>query len=139
MFIQCYLNRKHRALYIFNEVYGAGITNNKAIQSVKILHQPGAEIIADSEEPKSIYDFQNGGLPVVKARKGAGSISYGIKKLQELIKIYIDPERCPNAYREFVNYSYEQDRNGGLKSIYPDKDNHTIDAVRYALENVFST
>ena len=139
VFIQCYLNRKHRTLYIFNEVYGSGITNNKAIQSVKTIHKPGAEIIADSEEPKSIYDFQDSGLPVIKARKGPGSISYGIKKLQELIKIYIDPERCPNAYREFVNYSYEQDRNGGIKSIYPDKDNHTIDAVRYALENVFST
>lgn len=139
VFVQCYYNRKHRALYIFNEIYKVGLTNELAIKEVKSLHVSGSEIVADSEEPKSIYEFQDAGLPVIKARKGAGSISYGLKKLQGLLKIYIDAQRCPNTYREFINYSYEQDKNGELKSMYPDKDNHTIDAIRYALENEFST
>lgn len=138
VFVKSYYNRKHRALYIFDEIYEVGLPNNKAIKIVQTKHTSGSEIIADNEEPKSIYEFQDAGLPIIKSRKGAGSVSYGIKKLQGLFKIYIDPLRCPNTYREFINYSYEEDRNGNVKSQYPDKDNHTIDAVRYSLENEFS-
>lgn len=47
----------------------------------------------------------------------------------------IDPERCPNAAREFSEYELERDTDGEFKSVYPDKNNHTIDAVRYALED----
>lgn len=98
-------------------------------------HHKSAEIIADSEEPKSIDEFENAGLPIIGAEKGAGSVKYGINKLRSLFKIFIDTEKCPKAYYEFINYSYEVDRNGETKSQYPDKNNHTIDAVRYALEN----
>ena len=37
------------------------------------------------------------------------------------------------AAREFINYSLEMDRNGIVKSQFPDKDNHSIDCCRYAL------
>jgi len=37
--------------------------------------------------------------------------------------------------REFLNYELEKDANGNFKAEFPDKDNHTIDAVRYALED----
>ena len=138
VFVQCYFNRKHRNLYIYNEIYSVGMSNENAINAVKKLHVPGAEIIADSEEPKSIYEFQDAGFPIIKAKKGAGSVSYGIKKLQGLNKIYIDPARCPNTYREFIDYSYDEDKDGNKKSQYPDRNNHTIDATRYALENEFT-
>ena len=138
VFTKNYLNRKHRTLYIFDEIYEVGLSNPEAIKKVKAKHTAGTEIIADSEEPKSIYEFSDAGLPIKKTRKGAGSISYGIKKLQGLFKIYIDPQRCPNTYREFINYSLVEDRSGNIKSQYPDKDNHTIDATRYSLEDEFS-
>jgi phage terminase large subunit len=69
------------------------------------------------------------------ARKGPGSVEFGIKFLQDLEQIIIDPERCPLAAREFINYSLEMDRNGIVKSQFPDKDNHSCDCVRYALED----
>ena len=53
-------------------------------------------------------------------------------------EIIIDQQRCPNAAREFTGYELEQDKNGNFKGSYPDKDNHTIDAVRYALEDVMT-
>jgi len=46
--------------------------------------------------------------------------------------------RCPNTAREFEGYELEPDGNGGWKEGYPDKDNHSIDAVRYALESEIS-
>jgi len=137
VWVKGHFNRKQRTLYIFDEIFKVGLSNEDAIQRVWARHTRSAEIVADSEEPKSIYDFQNAGLPVVKARKGAGSVSYGMKKLQGLIHIYIDPARCPNTYREFTSYAYDEDKNGEYKSQYPDKDNHTIDATRYMLQDDF--
>ena len=34
-----------------------------------------------------------------------------------------------------LGYELEKDNNGEWKDGYPDKNNHAIDAVRYALEN----
>jgi hypothetical protein len=48
-----------------------------------------------------------------------------MKWLQSLSAIVIDPVRCPDTAREFQNYTY-------AKGTYPDRDNHHIDAVRYA-------
>ena len=62
-------------------------------------------------------------------------MEFGIKFLQDLDEIVIDPERTPNTYREFSQYELDRDGDGNLKGTYPDKDNHSIDATRYALEN----
>ncbi len=58
-----------------------------------------------------------------------------MKWLCDLEQIVIDPNRCINAAREFMNYELEVDGYGNFKSIYPDKNNHSIDSVRYALED----
>ena len=51
-------------------------------------------------------------------------------------KIIVDPKRTPNAYRELSEYEYERDKEGNIISGYPDKNNHIIDAMRYALERL---
>ena len=76
------------------------------------------------------------GLRIVGAKKGPGSVDYGMEFLSdELEEIIIDPKRCPNAAREFTGYELEMDKDGNFKGSYPDKDNHTIDAVRYGMED----
>lgn len=137
VFTKNYFDRKHKDLYIFDEIYQIGLSNACAIELVNKKHNKGSEIIADSEEPKSIDEFEDSGLPIRKASKPPGSVSFGIKQLRGFRHIYIDPERCPNTYKEFINYSYEQNKDGTTKSKYPDKDNHTIDATRYSLEDEF--
>lgn len=138
VWVKVHYHRKYKTLYIIDEIYQTGLSNDDAIEKVIRRHTKSTEIIADSEEPKSIDDFDNSGLPIRGARKGPGSVSYGIKRLQGLKKIVIDPQRCPNAAREFTEYSYEVDKNEEIKSKFPDKDNHTIDAVRYSLEDEFN-
>ena len=59
-----------------------------------------------------------------------------MKWLQSLDAIVIDPARCPDTLREFLEYEYERDRAGEVIDGYPDVGNHHIDAVRYALEGV---
>ena len=94
-------------------------------------------ITADSADPRSIADFHAYGARIVGAEKGKDSIRYGIKWLQGLHRIYIDPIRCPKTYKEFIGYEYPRDKNGDFLSVYPDKDNHSIDSVRYAMESIW--
>ena len=68
------------------------------------------------------------------AKKGAGSVEYGENWLDSLDAIVIDPKRTPNTAREFENIYYMTDKDGEPKAKLEDKDNHTIDATRYALE-----
>ena len=60
-----------------------------------------------------------------------------MKWLQSLAAIVIDPVRCPETAHEFQHYEYERDSAGNIISGYPDRDNHSIDAVRYAMESTW--
>ena len=53
-------------------------------------------------------------------------------------KIVIDPEKCPNAAREFSTYEYLRGKDGEVLAAYPDRNNHTIDTARYALEQALT-
>ena len=133
VWIKVHYERKYKRLYIFDEIYGTGISNREAIARVDALADPYTPIYADSAEPKSIREFKDAALYVKAADKGPGSVEFGIKFLQGLTHIYIDPHRCPNAWREFSLYELEKDRNGEWKREPPDKDNHAVDGTRYAL------
>ncbi|MCL2853521.1 MAG: PBSX family phage terminase large subunit [Defluviitaleaceae bacterium] len=126
-------DKTRRVLYIFDEIYRTGLSNRAAAEM--ILERGGSGVIADSAEPKSIAEFNELGVRARKAAKGPGSLGYGMKFLTlEVAEIVIDPRRCPHTAREFNNYEYERDENGVASDAYPDKNNHAIDAVRYALE-----
>ena len=49
----------------------------------------------------------------------------------------MDPRRTPEACKEFTEYEYERDKDGNVISGYPDKNNHFIDATRYATEPIW--
>jgi phage terminase large subunit len=49
----------------------------------------------------------------------------------------IDPVRCPKTAAEFNEYEYERGKDGEIITGYPDKNNHHIDAIRYATERVW--
>lgn len=132
----CHYDKTRKKLYIFFEIHAVNMSNSKAAGLIKKENKLNANITADSAEPKSIGDLKESGLRVRGARKGQGSVEHGMKFLaNELEEIIIDPNRCPNTAREFTSYELERDSHGNFKADYPDKNNHSIDAVRYALEN----
>lgn len=130
----CHYDKTRRRLYLFREIHKVKLSNRAAAELIKD-EAGSARITCDSAEPKSIDEVRGYGLRVVGARKGPDSVEYGIKWLQDLEEIVIDPARCPETAREFSGYELERDREGNFKAGYPDKDNHHIDAVRYACED----
>ena len=137
-FVRMHFDAKKLDLYIFDEFTTYKTRNEDTFHRLydeehKINRQE--LVTADSAEEKSVADFRAYGAFIRPAKKGPDSVRYGIKWLQGLRHIYIDKNRCPETYYEFVNYEYERDRDGNFISAYPDADNHSIDAVRYALEN----
>jgi PBSX family phage terminase large subunit len=132
-------DKTRRKLYIFFEVHEVQLSNRKAAEKIKAelqLHKGNPMIIGDSEEPKSIdYMKKEESIRIKGAKKGPDSVNYGIKFLQDLEEIIIDPIRCPNTAREFLGYELEKDGKGNFKAEFPDKDNHSIDCCRYAMED----
>lgn len=136
----CYYNPSTLTLYIFDEFKANKMSNREVADELIANHGITVDdlITCDSAEPKSISDFKSYGLAARGAHKGPGSVDYSMKWLQSLRAIVIDPVRCPNALKEFTNYEYEKDKEGNVISGYPDRDNHFIDSVRYAMERVWS-
>lgn len=130
-------NRK--ILYIFDE-FRANKMSNAATWNYLVMQKgvTGSDLItADSAEPKSVSDYREYGALCREAIKGPDSVRYGIKWLQSLKKIVIDPVTAPNTADEFARYEYERSKNDEVVSGYPDANNHSIDCVRYAMERVW--
>lgn len=135
-FLRMHYNKKLHKLWIFGEIYQVNLKNREVVAKVRALNPENKIITADSEEPRSIATLNEMGLKILGAKKGPGSVDFGMDFLaNEIDEIIIDPVRCPNAAREFTTYELERDKNGNFKGGFPDKDNHTIDACRYALED----
>lgn len=134
-FVRCAFDRKRRILYVVDEFAALGLLIERLAAAIR-PRAAGDVITCDSAEPRSIAGLRACGLRVTAARKGPDSVGHGLKWLQTLAAIVIDPARCPLAAGEFSRYEYDRDRSGHVLPRYPDHDNHTIDAVRYAMESV---
>lgn len=127
-----------RTLYIYDEATARRKSNLDTAEIIRNHGVTGADrITADSAEPKSIGDYRAYGLSCRGAAKGPGSVEYSHKWLQSLDCIWIDPKTCPDTAKEFSEYEYARDKDGEIIDGYPDVDNHHIDAVRYATEDIW--
>lgn len=136
-YVAMYYDAARLRLVIFDE-YRCNKQSNA--QTAEALKRRGVGkntmVICDSAENKSIGDYCEAGIFARPAAKGPGSVEYGMKWLQSLNEIVIDNRRCPETTREFLEYEYARDKEGNVITGYPDANNHSIDAVRYALEDV---
>lgn len=136
---RCYYDHARRVLYVYDELtaYKAGNADTaRMLREEKGLTEDDF-ILADSAEPKSIGDYKDYGFFIRGVKKGKDSVDYSFKWLQSLSAIIIDKQRCPDTYKEFIEYEYERDKDNNILSRYPDKNNHHIDAVRYATNQIW--
>lgn len=134
-FVRWAYEPKLRRITAIDEFYGAGNSTDRLADEVDKRKGEGF-VRCDSADPRMISELGKRGLRVVGVKKGPGSVEHGMRWLQSLGSIIIDPERTPNIAKEFSAYEYKQDKNGDFLPEYPDKENHTIDATRYALEEM---
>lgn len=94
-------------------------------------------VYADNARPESISHLKKKGLfRIAAVEKGKGSVEDGIEFIKSFNKVYIHP-RCKGTLSEFRDYSYKKDRlTDEVLPIIVDKDNHYVDALRYALEKI---
>lgn len=128
-----------KVLYIYDEYRANKQSNAETWNNLVMLKGvTSADLItADSAEPKSVSDYRDYGALCREAIKGPDSVRYGMKWLQSLKKIVIDPVRCPATTKEFSEYEYERTPDDEIISGYPDLNNHSIDCVRYAMERIW--
>ncbi|HGP3997140.1 TPA: PBSX family phage terminase large subunit [Enterococcus faecium] len=135
-FVRWHYDKKRNCIYAIDELYEVKCSNRHAAQWIKSNKYHYQDIIAEVE-PKSNAEMRNEHdiLKIRQATKGPDSVEYGEKWLDDLDAIYIDPIRTPNIAKEFENIDYQTDRDGNPKPRLEDKDNHTIDATRYAFND----
>jgi phage terminase large subunit len=151
--VRCYL--KGRELFVDREAWKVGCeidetpylfsgdvkpANWPRLEAFENKHRhPGIEgatkwnITADSARPETVSYMRRHGYRIVPAIKGPGSIEDGVEFLRSF-DIVVHP-RCANVINELTLYSYKtHPQTGEIMPILEDKDNHTVDALRYALE-----
>ena len=135
-FVRWHYDKKRNCIYAIDELYEVKCSNRRAAQWIKSNKYHYQDIIAEVE-PKSNAEMRNEHdiSKIRQVTKGPDSVEYGEKWLDDLDAIYIDPIRTPNIAKEFENIDYQTDRDGNPKPRLEDKDNHTIDATRYAFND----
>lgn len=121
-----------RKIYVWDEMYSAGLSNERIFQNIRQMGYGKEKITADSAEPKSIDQLKGYGLKVNGAEKGKDSVNNGIQFIQDY-EVIIHP-RCVNFLTEIGNYTWAKDKLGNKLNVPVDDFNHLMDAMRYALE-----
>ena len=129
--IKLHIDNTRKKIYIFDEWYQAGMSDEELLKVGKKFF--GKEIVTcDSAEPKTIDFLAVNGINTTPAVKGTDSINRGIRFLQGY-EIIVDI-RCQNMKNELEQYHWQEDKYGNAMARPVDKNNHLIDALRYAVE-----
>jgi len=140
-------DRKNKRIYIFDELYEKGLTNDLLANEVKNKIgyweiDPTTKVrtcdrtepvVCDSAEPKSIAELIQYSVNAIEAKKGKDSVNFGIDWLKQQT-IIID-KKCINAKNEFMSYKWKEDKDGVAMRVPVDANNHFIDGTRYAYED----
>ena len=130
-FIRLSYNHKTETIMLLDEDGGTCIRTRDMAERIIAKGYDDFEIRCGVDEPEHINDYKDAGLPARPAIVTPGSVRRTHEWLQ-CRKIVIDPARTPRAYKEFTTYEHDVDKNGDVIDGYPDRNNHWIDAVRYA-------
>ena len=123
--------------YIDAEVYELGVPTDALPKMLDGLTDARKwPMRADNARPETIDYVRRHGFPKIRAaKKGKGSVEDGVTFLQGM-DIVVHP-RCVNLVRELRSYAYKTDaRTGEILPAIEDKNNHLIDALRYAVEGL---
>ncbi|MBL5768402.1 PBSX family phage terminase large subunit [Heyndrickxia sporothermodurans] len=137
-FINAIASKEEKKIYVYDEHYEKGMTNDEIARMIKEKGYSKSKIIADSAEPKSIEEIKRAGIRRIKeAVKGPDSVRAGVQMLLDY-EIIVHP-RCQNFQIELSNYTWDSAKDGTLLNKPIDDFNHLIDALRYGMQSLGKT
>ena len=134
-FIAFAVNPIAKEIYIYDEHYETKMLNSDIAEMIKQKGFAKERIRADCAEPKSNEDLRRLGIArIMPSVKGKDSILNGIAQIQEY-KIFVHP-KCKNTFTEMSGYCWKKDEGENGLNVPEDKNNHLMDALRYAFYDV---
>jgi phage terminase large subunit len=126
--VECIISGNN--LYIKELLYETNLLNDEIAQRLDL--DEDCYLMCDSAQPKDVHELRaKYDLNAVGAKKPKGSVNSGINAIKSYkINLFKDSE---NLINEFNTYKWAMDRQQNLKDLPEDKNNHLIDATRYAL------
>lgn len=133
-FIAAAVQPDKKRLYIYDEHYEKRMLNGEIAAMIRAKGYGKERIRADAAEPKSNEELRRLGIARLRAAdKGPDSVRSGIARIQEYDMV-VHP-RCVHTIEELGAYCWEPPREG-VPNRPADRDNHLMDALRYAMEEV---
>jgi len=119
------IHRDSRTLYIYNGVYEKGLNTDTLIERLKNSTIRGEKLIGDNAEPRLIDDLNQAGLWVESAKKGQGSVNYGLQTLKGFRKIVIDSS-LDKVWNDFDGLSRVKEKDGNYSEKRFNIDPHCL-------------
>ena len=130
--IELRINKKQNTIHEKEHLYHTHLSNYEIATKLKEVLGKNEYVVADSAEPKSISEIRRLGVNILSANKGADSIKFGIGKVKTY-DVYVTRD-SKNLINEKRSYKYLQDKlTGEFVNETEDKNNHLMDAERYAI------
>ena len=130
-FIAIKVSKATKQIYVFDEIYRRRMLNSDIAKAITDKGYAKERIRADSAEPKSNDDLRRLGISRIQPSvKGKDSVINGITNISEYF-ITVHPS-CKNTIAELSTYCWDK----GDKNQPEDKNNHLMDALRYAFYDV---
>ena len=134
-FVALAVNPIKKEIFIYDEHYQTKMLNCDIAEMIKRKGYAKERIRADCAEPKSNDDLRRQGISrIMPSIKGKDSVQNGIVTIQEY-KIYVST-KCKNAFSELSSYCWKKDKNENGQNEPEDRNNHLMDAMRYAFYDV---
>ena len=119
-------------LYYKELIFGRNMTTQDFIYKIQELNIDKTDTIwCDSSQPQSIEEMKRARINAKPVNKK--TILHGIDLIRRHHNYILETSK--NVLYEFGSYKWKTDRDGNLLDAPDDKDNHTIDAIRYVLES----
>lgn len=124
-----------KQIWIYDEHYQVKMLNDDIAKMILSKGYAKERIRADAAEPKTNDDLRRlGVVRIVPSVKGKDSIINGITAIQGY-KIFVHPN-CKNTIAELSSYTWKKDKSDNGINVPEDKNNHLMDAMRYAFYDV---
>lgn len=132
--IRVHVDNAKREIYVFDELYQNKMLINDMVAAVKAKVPKSQYITCDNAGSILIDEMCRHGIRAIPAIKGPDSVNAGILWLQGY-KIIVDT-KCQHFKNELQTYHWQEDKYGNTLNKPVDKDNHLMDALRYATEQL---